>query len=231
MSEVTVISLGGSIIVPDSVDAAFLSEFSRAVQEFLSERKEQSLIIVTGGGSSARKYQQAYKEIVQKPSPFQADLIGIAATWLNAQLLQSIFEEFSSPEIVTDPTAKISFTRQILIAAGWKPGFSTDNDAVILAERFGAKRVINLSNIPKVYSADPKLDPSAVPLDHITWADFRAMVGDTWNPGSNVPFDPVAAKRASEIQLEVITANGRDIENTMHILHHQPFHATVIGPR
>ncbi len=230
MDEVTVISLGGSIIVPDAVDVTFLKGFAQAVRDFLENHGKQKLVLVTGGGAPARSYQQAYRNVVEEISAYQQDMIGIAATRLNAQLIYGILEDLCCPVIVTDPTARFSFSGKVLIAAGWKPGFSTDNDAVVLAERFGAKRVINLSNIPKVYSADPKLDPSATALDHIGWKEFRAMVGDRWEPGKNVPFDPIAAKRASEISLEVIAAEGRDIENTLRILEHREFIGTTIGP-
>jgi len=90
--------------------------------------------------------------------------------------------------------------------------------------------VVNLSNIKKVYTADPKLDPEAQPLDHIGWSGFRTMVGDTWIPGSNVPFDPIAAKKASELGLQVITAEGRNLSNFKEILVAGEFEGTTIGP-
>lgn len=230
MAEVTVLSLGGSIIVPDQVDSDFIKAFRASITAYLDEDPQRKIIMVTGGGAPARLYQKAYREIVTEPSPQDQDWIGIAATHLNGTLLKYVFADRCSDPLVTDPMAEIAFSGQVLIAAGWKPGFSTDNDAVVLAERFGAQRVLNLSNISKVFSADPKIDPEAVPLDHIGWDDFKEMVGDTWIPGKNVPFDPVAAKRASELQLEVITAGGRDIENTSAILGGRPFTGTTIGP-
>lgn len=230
MSEVTVISLGGSIIVPDDVDQAFLRDFRKAIISYVSASEERKLILVTGGGAPARYYQKAYAGIVDSIDPEEQDWIGIAATHLNGQLLKSIFSDYCSAPLITNPTADFSFTGQIMIAAGWKPGFSTDNDAVVLAEKFKAKRVINLSNISKIYTADPKTDPNAEALDHMGWKDFRKMVGDVWSPGKNVPFDPIAAKRAAEIGLEVISAGGKDIPNTLAILEYRDFAGTTIGP-
>jgi uridylate kinase len=115
------------------------------------------------------------------------------------------------------------------VAAGWKPGFSSDFDAVLLAERFGAGLVINLSNIEKVYTADPKTNPGAKPIDSISWDDFRALTGDEWVPGKNVPFDPVASRRASELGLKVVCAAGRNLPNLRLILEGKPFTGTVIG--
>jgi uridylate kinase len=230
MSEVTVLSLGGSIIVPNEVDTQFLTAFRNAAAAYLKSDTARKLVIVTGGGAPARRYQKAYRDIVPEYTPELQDWIGIAATHLNGTLLRALFAPWCSGSLVTDPTAEISFPGQVLIAAGWKPGFSTDNDAVVLAERFEADRVVNLSNIAKVYSDDPKINPDAVPLDHIGWNAFRKMVGSEWTPGKNVPFDPIAAKRASELGLEVITAEGRNIANTVNILERNKFEGTTIGP-
>jgi uridylate kinase len=116
----------------------------------------------------------------------------------------------------------------VLLAAGWKPGFSSDNDAVLLAKRFDAKIVINLSNIEKVYTADPKADPEAKPIDSINWKDFRAITGDVWTPGKNVPFDPVASRNAEEAGLSVICAMGADLENLRRILRGESYNGTLI---
>ena len=130
--------------------------------------------------------------------------------------------------MVIDPTEAESFSGRVLVAAGWKPGFSSDFDAVLLAEKFGAGTVINLSNIAKVYSADPRLDPSAVPYDRMSWAELQRLVGDTWTPGKNVPFDPIATKKATELKLTIIIAAGKEIENLRALLKGQTFEGTLI---
>ena len=89
--------------------------------------------------------------------------------------------------------------------------------------------VINLSNIEKVYTADPKTDPNAKPIDKISWEDFRAIVGEEWVPGKNVPFDPVASRHAHKIALKVICAGGRDLDNLGKILRGEEFFGTEIG--
>jgi uridylate kinase len=141
-----------------------------------------------------------------------------------------VFSEYCRNEVVVDPTAAEAMGGRILVAGGWKPGFSTDNDAVLLAERFGADTVINLSNIEKIYTADPRVDPDARPIDHIGWAEFRKIVGDEWTPGRNLPFDPVAARRGQELGLRVISASGSDLENIAAILRDGDFEGSVIGP-
>lgn len=230
MSKTTVLSLGGSIIAPDKADSAFLKAFREAISAWLDQDRERRLILVCGGGAPARVYQEALRE-VRVDAPLDAqDWIGIRATHLNGELVRAVFSDYVADPLVTDPNApEILFSGQILVAAGWKPGFSTDTDAVHLARRFGAKLVVNLSNIAKVYTDDPRKNSEAKPLDAISWHDFRAMVGDEWKPGLNMPFDPVASALAEESGMKVICAGGRDIANTLSILDGRPFTGTTIG--
>jgi uridylate kinase len=226
---VTVISLGGSIVAPDGVDGQFLKDFTNLIRSLIQADKGRRFIFVVGGGGPARVWQNAYREVCGGAlRNDEADWIGIMATRLNAQLVKAVMAEWCSQPVVTDPTQAEPLTGNVLVAAGWKPGFSSDNDAVLLAERFGAKMVINLSNIEKVYTADPRKDPDARPLDRISWADFRAMVGDEWVPGKNVPFDPVASRHAEKLGLKVVCAAGRDIANLKKILCGEDFVGTTI---
>lgn len=229
-----VLSVGGSIIVPDKPDTEFLGNFISMVKEWLDEDKSRRLILVAGGGAPARVYQTAYNEVAAKTGMTAdanaADWIGIMATRINAQLLKASFGDYCKNDVVYNPTAEdITFDGQILVAAGWKPGFSTDTDAVYLGEKFDAKTVVNLSNIEKVYTDDPRKNPDAKPLDTISWADFRKMVGDEWTPGKNCPFDPIASKKAESLEMKVICAGGKNIPNIKAILNDEDYIGTTIG--
>jgi uridylate kinase len=151
------------------------------------------------------------------------------ATRLNAQLVKAVMGEWCTQEVVYDPTQVEPLMGRVLVASGWKPGFSSDYDAVLLAERFQADAVINLSNIEKVYTDDPKKNPKAKPIDAISWADFCSMVGDEWAPGENVPFDPVASRHAARLGLKVICAAGKNLPNLKSILLGEPFTGTTIS--
>ena len=225
---VTVISLGGSIVAPDGVDTDFLKNFVNLIQSFIKNDSERRFIFVVGGGGPARRYQNACREINANIKDEEADWIGIMATRLNAQLIKAVMGELCNQEVVTNPMEVAPLTGRVMVAAGWKPGFSTDYDAVLLAERFKADAVLNLSNIEKVYTADPKVDSNAKPIDKISWAEFREMIGDDWVPGKNVPFDPVASRHAEKIGLKVICASGKDLENLKKILSGEDFTGTTI---
>ncbi len=225
-----VISLGGSLIVPERVDIEFLKNFKMAIDSYMKKDEGRKLILICGGGATARDYQRSFKKLVTNPSSDSLDWIGIMATRLNAEIVRQLFREYTPSETVTNPTEVDIFVGRIMIAAGWKPGFSTDYDSVILAEKFSADTVINLSNIKKVYTEDPKKNPNAEAIDRITWKEFKKLVGEDWEPGINLPFDPVATKRAAEIGLRVIIAEGKNIPNLINILTGRDFIGTTIEP-
>jgi uridylate kinase len=230
MPEPIVISLGGSLIAPDGVDVGFLSGFLRLAVAHLMEDAGHRLIVVCGGGALARRYQAACREVAAAASGDDLDWVGVAATRVNAELVRRVFGRWCVEDVVTDPTAVPLFAGRVMVAAGWKPGFSTDYDAVVLAQRFSAPTVVNLSNQPRVFTADPRKDPTARPLDRLSWAEFRAIIGTKWSPGSNTIFDPVAAEQASTSGIGVIVADGRNVANLARILKGQSFEGTTIGP-
>lgn len=229
---VKVLSVGGSIVAPEGPDVEFITKFVSMVKDYLEKNREDKLIFVVGGGGPARIYQKAFRDatgISADKETDEADWIGIMATRLNAQLVKACFGNLCKEAVVTDPTAAKDFTGRVLLAAGWKPGFSTDNDAVLLAQKFGADTVVNLSNIEKVYNDDPRKNPDAKPIDSISWSDFRKIVGDEWSPGKNCPFDPIASQKAQKMNLRVICAGGKNLENIRAILQGKDYIGTTIS--
>jgi len=220
--EIIIISLGGSLIVPEGIDVTFLDAFKK----FIFSRPER-FVIITGGGRTARTYQAAIKTMGDLNAE-DADWIGIHSTRLNAHLVRTIFRNYAHPEIVFDPTKRVSFKEKILVAAGWKPGCSTDYDAVLLAKQLKVKRLINLSNIDYVYTKDPNKFADAKRIEKISWKDFRKIVGDRWDPGLNAPFDPIASKEAERLKLEVAIMNGRNLANVSVYLNGKKFTGTII---
>ena len=222
-NKTAVISLGGSIIVPDQVDGSFLKKFREIILSLQSER----FIVICGGGRVCRNYQNAARDLATVSNE-DLDWIGIAATRLNAELVRSIFGDEAHRKVIHDPDEEINREKRIIIGAGFQPGSSTDLRAVQLAKRFGASRVINMSNIDYVYSADPKKDPAAEKLEEISWPEFRKLVGDEWDPGLNMPFDPIASKEAQKEALQVIII-GNDIRNLERLLRSESFQGTTIS--
>lgn len=223
-----VLSLGGSLIIPDQIRTEFLQDFRKLV---LSRLDEYQFVIFTGGGITARTYMQGLEGIIGDEASSEAkDWLGIYSSWVNARLVYEMFKEHASDKIIVDPTEALEGDAPITIGGGWKPGWSTDYDAVEVAWRNGFDRMVNLSNIEYVYDKDPAQFEDAQAIKEITWPEFRKIVGSEWTPGLSMPFDPIASKLAEEKSLEVLVANGANIENIEAILDNKPFVGTRIIP-
>ena len=229
MENIQILDLGGSIVAPDHIDTDFIKEFRDFLVSWLEEDETRKAILIIGGGGAARKYQSAYREIDSTPTNDEQDWIGIAATRLNGQLLKGVFKDYCFDDVIINPETEGSFKGRIMVAAGWKPGFSTDYDSVVLANRFGAKTVLSLSNIAKIYTDDPKKNPDAEPVDSISWDDYKKLCGDEWTPGKNIPFDPEATKLAAKLGLTVKAAAGKDLHNLKKIFNGDNFFGTTIS--
>jgi len=209
-----VVSLGGSIVNPGEIDVAFLKKFRRFVMD-----SPHRFVVVVGGGRPARQYMSAARVFTDR----DVDWFGIEATWLNANLLWAVFQQ--SPKRVFAVPEKVRF-RKVLCACGWKPGVSTDYDAVLWAELYNAKTVYNLTDIEYVYDRNPD-KTGAKPLPKLSWSQYHDLVGP-WKPGMHVPFDPKAAKRAEQKKICVVTMNGRKLVNVRRAMEGKSFVGTVI---
>ena len=225
--EYVVVSVGGSLIVPDGIDTVFLKEFRELILKYVAQGI--NFYIIAGGGKLARRYQEAAKEVHGNLSSEDADWIGIHSTRLNAHLLRTIFLEEAQERIVKNPTRSVKGKDAVIIGAGWRPGNSTDYCAVKAARKLGAKKLVNLSNIDYVYTADPKQDPNAKKIEKTSWKEFRSLIPDHWDPGLSSPFDPVAAKEAESIKLEVAVINGKKLSEFEKYLNNESFVGTVIS--
>lgn len=226
MSKTFVLSLGGSLISTGAgIDGRFLKEF----KAFILTRVKlgDRFFLVVGGGAVCRLYQRAVKPL-SKVSQADLDWIGISATRLNAQLIKTIFGSLVHPDIIIDPTKTVRTKKPLVLVAGYQPGWSTDYEAVLVAKKHGARTVVNLSNIDYAYDKDPKKYASARKLEKLSWPEFRKIVGYTWKPGSNTPFDPIASREAAESGLQVVILNGRKLGNLKSFFDGKRFKGTTI---
>jgi uridylate kinase len=221
---IEVLSLGGSLVCPEEIDVLFLKKFRNFILKWIKRGKK--FVIFVGGGKTARKYQNAAKEFKVKNE--ELDWIGIFATILNANLVKSIFGNFAFEKVLTDPTKKVKTKKKIIVFGGWKPGRSTDYDCVLAAKNFGAKRVINLSDVDFIYDKNPKKFKDAKPLEKISFNELLRIIGKKWTPGANIPFDPEAVKLAKKEKIKVIFLNGRNFKNLEKILLGKKFKGTII---
>lgn len=225
-SKPIVLSVGGSLVVPNGgPDAKFLKKFDDLISAEV--KKGRKFVIVVGGGKTARHYIDAARK-VHKVRPEDLDWMGIHATRLNGHLLRTIFRKFAHPVVINNPmrTPK-KWQGKILVAAGWKPGWSTDYVACRIAKRLGVKTVVNASNINYVYDKDPSRYKNAKPIKEMDWREYRKMVGDDWDPGLSAPFDPVASKFCHRHGMEVAVVSGQ-VRNLAKVIRGEDFKGSLL---
>lgn len=222
-----ILSVGGSIIIPQSgFNVDFLKGFRRLILNRI--KKGEKFIIVIGGGATCRQYQNAAKSVV-KMTDNDLDWLGIAATIYNATFVKNLFKDVAQSEIITDPNKKIKTNKSLIVAAGWKPGYTTDHTAVKLAGVYAVKEVFNLSNISYVYTKDPNKFTDAVKIEHTNWKYFCSeIIPNKRTPGMNTPFDPMASKLAMKLKLKVSFVDGRNLKEVEKAFTGKKFEGTVI---
>ncbi len=225
--EVVVMSVGGSLIVPDAIDTVFLKKLKRFLNTQINEGRR--FVIITGGGKTARRYQEAAHS-VSVLTDDDLDWLGLHATRLNGHLLRTIFRDVAHPVIITNPDDVLDVPKKakLVVAAGYRPGASTDLRAVQIAAHLGARRLINLSNIDYAYTQDPNQYTDAKRIKETDWASFRALLPEHWDPGLSAPFDPVAAREAERAGVEVAIINGSRLGQVERYLGGKPFVGTRI---
>lgn len=218
--ETIVLSLGGSLVVPDNIDVEFLRNFKKVVLKYLNKF---NFVILVGGGKTARSYQKAMQEFGAKNT--DRDWMGINITKLNAELVKNIFGK--------------NVQKKIVFGGGTKPGWSTDYVSILAAKKYRGKippragsrcggTIINLTNIDYVYDKNPKEFPDAKHFENINWKDFQKIVGTKWSPGLSMPFDPRASKLAGKLKFKVVIINGKNLERLENFLENKKFIGTVI---
>ncbi len=230
IKETIIISLGGSLVAPNEIDIGFLKTFKYSLSRYTGSRsagQKYRFFILVGGGKVARNYQKALLEFGAKSQ--DRDWMGINITRLNAEVIKQMFAGNCFPKVVTDPNVKVKTTKDIIVGAGWKPGWSTDYDAVLMAKNNNIKTIINLTNVDYVYDKNPNEFPDAKPFKEIDWKSFLRIVGDKWSPGLSMPFDPKASKLAASLKLKVAMINGKNLERLEDFLNNKPFIGTVIN--
>lgn len=227
MNNTYIISLGGSLIVPGcGIDHVFLKKFKNLINA--ETKKGKKFYLIAGGGHTARQYIESANKIT-KISDEDKDWLGIHSTRLNAHLIRTVFWDTAHPEIIKNPTFHLHSTKKIVVAGGWKPGWSTDYVATMIAQEYEVDTIINLSNIEYAYDKDPKKFKNAVKIETSNWTDFREIVGDKWIPGLNMPFDPIASKKAQQLNLKVVIADGKNLSNLKNILNNKKYKGTTIS--
>ncbi len=173
--------MGGSEF---GIDMETCLAFAEEIKAARDDGAELSLVI--GGGNIFRGLAGA----AQGMDRSQADSMGMLATVMNALAMQSALEQAGVPtrvqsairmETVCEPFIRRRAVRHmekgriVIFAAGTgNPFFTTDTGAALRAAEMGCDAMLKGTQVDGVYSADPRLDTSAIRYDQLTYQEVLA---------------------------------------------------------
>ena len=224
--QVIVLSLGGSLIIPDEINSEYLKNFKRVI---LKNTKKYKFIVVCGGGNIARKYISALKEN-GIGEDFQS-FAGISATRTNARFMSYFFRQDQKRGIPSKMREVKKYIKKFDIvfcgALEYSPHQTSDSTAAQIAEIFKCK-FINLTNVKGLYDRNPKKFKNAKFISEISWEKFDKIANKIqFQPGQHFVLDQTASKiiKKGKIPTYIIGENMNQLDN---LLNQKNFTGTTI---
>jgi uridylate kinase len=157
---------------------------SQLAREIAAAARHVEVAIVVGGGNFFRGAELSQRGMDRG----RADYMGMLGTVMNALALQDFLEQagaetrvqsaiamtqVAEPYIPRRAERHLEKGRVVIFGAGaGLPYFSTDTVAAQRALEIGASSVLLAKNgVDGVYSADPRKDPGATKIDHISYQE------------------------------------------------------------
>ena len=227
-----IIALGGSLLRPEEAEQR--SQWFGQLRQLAVhlEGNGRRLGIVVGGGLPAREAITLAKQSFS--DPYRLDTVGIAATRINAAILQQSLLDTGCnvcPIIPnsTEEAADLLTEHNFVIMGGTTPGHTTDAVAVALARDCGAPHCVIATNVTHVHDSDPRLNSNAKPIEEMTLAELARITGtEPLGPGESAAVDPVAVKWAIEANVRLAVLDGRDLSLLEDAIEGRPFVGTLI---
>jgi uridylate kinase len=224
---IIVLSLGGSLIIPEDINTKYLKDFKKIILKHINKYK---FIVVCGGGNIARRYISSLRE--EGVNERLQNLSGISATRMNARFMNYFFD--INPEYGIPHTIKILkkyIKKQDVIFCGgleYKPNQTSDSTAAEIAKKFRTI-FINLTNVPGLHDKNPIKHKDAKLIPKISWKDFDKIVNKLkFRPGQHFVLDQGASKiiMKNRITTYILGKNTNQLDN---LLKNKEFKGTIIG--
>ncbi|MDR0198692.1 MAG: UMP kinase [Methanomassiliicoccaceae archaeon] len=207
--EKAVVSIGGSILIPDSNDSEYIGRLAAVLVKI---SKDVGMVVVCGGGKIARYYTNTGRAV--GGTTYQLDMMGIGATRLNAELLRIALGNaaYDSVPLTVDDAVAAFAKGKIVVMGGTEPGHTTDAVAAMVAGKIGCKRIINATSVDAVYSDDPKKVPDAKRFTKLTIEELSGIVYAEHDAGRSSVFDPLGVRLAMRDRIDIMIVDGRDLD-------------------
>jgi uridylate kinase len=202
------------------LDFDMIESVCKAVKECVSLGVEVGIVV--GGGN----FWRGVKDGGGKMERTRADHMGMMATVMNCLAVADVLEQMDVPvrvqtaiemRAVAEPYIRLkadkhlSLGRVVIFGCGTgNPYFSTDTGAVLRAAEVNADAILLAKNIDGVYSADPKLDPTAVRYDEISYDEVLAK--------HLAVMDSTATSMAMDNNIPVVVFAVKQPENIVRVV-------------
>ena len=181
---VNVVKIGGQSIMDRGRGAV-----GPVVDEIVANLHRHKMILGTGAGTRAR---HVYSLAIDLGLPIGVlTVLGTAVAWQNAQMLQYLLAKHGIAFLEPEGFAALPhylMERGAVICQGmppyklWQanplvgriPPQRTDTGCFLIAEVFGARKMVYVKDEDGLYTADPKKDPSATHIPRISVQDLLA---------------------------------------------------------
>ena len=218
-----VISIGGSLIVPDKVDYNFLVELRNIINKL---KRKYKIVIVTGGGRTARNYIEPLRK-----AGFSNEvqcLLGIKTTKLNAMLVSNFLK---ANKLLPDSIIEIKhllrrYNLVVCGSIGFKPEMTSDGDSADIARHLKAE-LINMTNVDGLFTRDPRKFKNARFIPEISFKDFLKIANKIkFKAGQHFVLDKSAAVIIDKYKIKTTILKG--FNNLEKCIQGKRFRGTVI---
>ncbi|HEX6560705.1 MAG TPA: UMP kinase [Nitrososphaera sp.] len=201
----------------------FSGEDGREIKKYasmlagISSAKVQP-VVVAGGGKVARHYIGIARGFGLDEASL--DIMGIEVSRLNAKLLIAALGEKAHPAVPQDleQVTEAAASGKIVVAGGLHPGQSTNATSALIAEKVGAARFVNATDVDGIYDSDPRKNRNAKRYSEITTKQCRDLLaGESSMAGGYDLMDIVALKviERSKIPTVVIKSEPATIKDVV----------------
>ena len=225
---VRVLSLGGSVIVPDKIDYNYLMKFRSFIVDYA---KKEKIVIVCGGGHTARVYIKPLERA--KISRRIRGYIGIRVTRLNAWLLIDLFQGKCASTVAKslEHVKELLKKNRVVIAGGlsYVAESSSDASAVQIAHMLKSD-FINITNVKGIYNKNPKLKRAKF-IPYMSFSQlYEKLKKIGFRPGQHGVLDLHASELIKKYKIKTYVI-GKNLDNLKKLLEKSKFIGTVISDK
>lgn len=217
------IKISGEALAGDKktgYDFEFVSKVCETVKKCVDMGVQVGIVI--GGGN----FWRGVKDGAGKVERVSADRMGMLATAMNCLAVADVFKQLGAKACVqtavdiqgvgerystAEAIKHLENGEVVLFGCGTgSPFFSTDTAAALRAAEIHADAILLAKNIDGVYSADPRVDASAVKYDSITYDEVLEQ--------HLAVMDSTATSLAMDNDIPVVVFALADPENIVRVL-------------